>query len=102
MVEADRRMEHHRKFVKRMENARTSSLQRFNNLPENATIRKEYVTCGKYDCQMSHGPYYYAYWKERISSCDNQFVTVCKLKKKYIGTYLPETGKSKISTKSGT
>jgi hypothetical protein len=39
---------------------------------------------------MSHGPYYYAYWKERISGCDNQSATVWKLKKKYIGSYLPE------------
>ena len=39
---------------------------------------------------MPHGPYYYAYWKERISSNDAQSATVWKLKKKYIGSYLPE------------
>jgi hypothetical protein len=90
LIEADRRMDHHRRFVKRMENARTSSIQRFNNLPKNATIRKEYVKCGRECCEMLHGPYYYAYWKERISSSANQSATIWKLKKKYIGSYLPE------------
>ena len=40
--------------------------------------------------KLPHGPYYYAYWKERISSNDAQSATVWKLKKKYIGSYLPE------------
>lgn len=43
-------------------------------VPKNATIRQEYVRCGKYDCDKPHGPYYYAYWKDNA-----------KLKKKYIG-----------------
>src|SRR5215471_15747363 len=33
-------------------------------IPPNATIRQEYVKCGDPDCQNSHGPYLYAYWKE--------------------------------------
>ena len=33
-------------------------------IPLNATIRQEYVKCGNPDCQKSHGPYFYAYWKE--------------------------------------
>ncbi|HXP48741.1 MAG TPA: hypothetical protein VN922_02240 [Bacteroidia bacterium] len=47
-----------------------------NNLeiPPNATIRQEYVKCGNPDCQNSHGPYLYAYWKQDK-----------KLKKRYIG-----------------
>lgn len=72
-----------------MKDAEESSIQRFKGLPGNATIRREYVKCGKDSCEMSHGPYYYAYWKERISS-DNPSATVWKLKKKYIGSYLPE------------
>lgn len=91
-METDRRLEHHRRFVKRLKDAKALSLQRFNDLPRNATIRKEYVKCGKNDCQMSHGPYYYAYWKERSSSSDNLSATLWKLKKKYIGSYLPEAG----------
>jgi hypothetical protein len=43
-------------------------------IPPNATIRREYVKCGDPDCQNSHGPYLYAYWKEDK-----------KLKKRYLG-----------------
>jgi hypothetical protein len=86
----DRRLERHRRFIKRTDEARELSVQRFNDLPGNATIRKEYVKCGKDSCEISHGPYYYAYWKERISSSDNQSSPIWKLKKKYIGTYLPD------------
>ena len=31
-------------------------------------------------CEIEHGPYYYAYWKDPESK---------RLKKKYIGDYLP-------------
>jgi hypothetical protein len=34
------------------------------DIPPNATIRQEYVKCGNPDCQNSHGPYLYAYWKQ--------------------------------------
>jgi hypothetical protein len=44
------------------------------DIPPNATIRQEYVKCGNPDCQNSHGPYLYVYWKQDK-----------KLKKKYIG-----------------
>ena len=57
------------------------------NLPSNATIRKEYVRCGKLDCPYKHGPYYYAYWKDDSG----------KLKKKYIGKYPPSIDKHKSS-----
>jgi len=43
-------------------------------IPLNATIRQEYVRCGNPDCQKSHGPYFYAYWKEDK-----------KLNKRYVG-----------------
>jgi hypothetical protein len=43
-------------------------------IPLNATIRQEYVKCGDPDCQNSHGPYLYAYWKQDK-----------KLKKRYVG-----------------
>jgi hypothetical protein len=92
LVEADRRLERHRRFVRRMENAKALSIQRIKDLPRNATIRKEYVKCGRNSCEKPHGPYYYAYWKERVSSSDNTSATIWKLKKKYIGSYLPKTG----------
>jgi hypothetical protein len=46
------------------------------DIPPNATIRLEYVKCGNPDCSEKHGPYNYAYWKDRQTK---------KLKKKYIG-----------------
>jgi hypothetical protein len=46
-------------------------------IPSNATIRQEFVRCGNPDCQNSHGPYLYAYWKQDK-----------KLKKRYVGKNL--------------
>ena len=50
LLEADRRLEYHRRFIKRMKEAEASSIQSFYALPRNATIRKEDVKCGKYNC----------------------------------------------------
>jgi hypothetical protein len=48
---------------------------RAKSIPKNATIRKEYVKCGKVLCYHGkHGSYYYAYWKDPETK---------KLKKKY-------------------
>ena len=55
-------------------------------IPPNATIRQEYVRCGNPDCQNSHGPYLYAYWKEGK-----------KLNKKYIGKNLEDFAVRKIA-----
>ena len=49
------------------------------DIPPNATIRQEYVKCGDPDCQNSHGPYLYAYWKQDK-----------KLNKKYVGKNLED------------
>lgn len=50
-------------------------------LPENHTIREEFVKCGKEFClHCPHGPYYYAYWKDSVTK---------KLKKKYLGVIDP-------------
>lgn len=50
-------------------------------LPKNATIKKEQIKCGNKRCsKCPHGPYYYAYWKNK---------SVKKLMKKYIGSELP-------------
>jgi hypothetical protein len=48
-------------------------------IPLNATIRQEYVKCGNPDCQKSHGPYFYAYWKQDK-----------KLNKRYVGKNLED------------
>jgi hypothetical protein len=51
-----------------------------NCIPSNATIREEYVKCGRSNCSQSkHGPYFYAYWKDGNGN----------LRKKYIGKYRP-------------
>jgi hypothetical protein len=52
----------------------------------NATIRQEYVKCGDPDCENSHGPYLYAYWKQDK-----------KLKKRYIGKNFEDFGLRKIA-----
>jgi hypothetical protein len=80
LVEADRRLEHHKRFIKRMKDADASSIQRLNAIPTNATIRKEYVKCGKNDCVIPHGPYYYAYWKEKVCSNEDSAAPIWKLK----------------------
>ena len=49
------------------------------DIPPNATIRQEYVRCGNPDCQNSHDPYLYAYWKHDK-----------KLNKKYVGKNLED------------
>ncbi|MBA3751029.1 MAG: hypothetical protein H0X03_09115 [Nitrosopumilus sp.] len=61
-----------------------SSKTILNALPKNASIREEFIKCGKDACNLCpHGPYYYAYWKEKTK--DNQN----KLRKKYLGTSDP-------------
>jgi hypothetical protein len=52
----------------------------------NATIRQEYVKCGNPDCQNSHGPYLYAYWKQDK-----------KLNKRYIGKHLEDFRLRKVA-----
>jgi hypothetical protein len=41
-------------------------------VPERATLRAEYVNCGR--CPVQHGPYWYAYWREEG-----------RLRKRYLG-----------------
>jgi hypothetical protein len=52
--------------------------------PNNATLRQEFVKCGRTECKCFkgeeiHGPYIYAYWKENG-----------KLRKRYVGKSLKE------------
>jgi len=47
-------------------------------IPRGATLRLEFVTCGR--CPRQHGPYWYAYWK------DYRGVT----RKQYIGKQMPQ------------
>jgi hypothetical protein len=80
LAQARKRAERSRRFIDKIESKKQSSIRRAKSIPENATIRKEYVECGKTPCYHGkHGPYYYAYWKDPETK---------KLKKKYIGQYL--------------
>ena len=66
------------KFVVKMDAKRQITNRNFQSIPNNATIRKEYIKCGKNLCLgCEHGPYYYAYWRDENNAK--------KLKKKYIG-----------------
>jgi len=55
-------------------------------IPLNATIRQEYVKCGNPDCENSHGPYLYAYWKQDK-----------KLRKRYVGKNLQDFAIRKVA-----
>ena len=79
---ANKTAEKSQKLIDKIESTKQSSIIRAKSIPVNATIRKEYVKCGKVLCYHgNHGPYYYAYWKDPETK---------KLKKKYIGTDMPK------------
>lgn len=101
LSEADKRIGKLSKFIKKLESAKTSSIQNLKDLPKNATIRKEYVKCGKSGCGLSHGPYYYGYWKEKVPRNDDKTAATWKLKKKYIGSYLPRNKERVIAAWPG-
>ena len=68
------------KLVIEMNSKREIANRNSKTIPQNATIREEYVKCGKDLCLgCEHGPYYYAYWRDENG----------KLKKKYIGRNNP-------------
>jgi len=73
------------KFINKIKSRQLACASRAKSIPGNATIRKEYIRCGKQMCEIEHGPYYYAYWKDHQSK---------KLKKKYIGDHMPENKES--------
>ncbi len=77
---ANKTIEKSNKFINKMKSKQLACANRVKSIPENATIRKEYIKCGKEMCEQKHGPYYYAYWKDPESK---------KLKKKYIGDHMP-------------
>lgn len=74
------------RFRERLDSQSNFSKNIVNSIPVNATIRKEYIKCRKYDClRCPHGPYYYAYWKEKNTTIENKTV----LRKRYLGRYNP-------------
>jgi hypothetical protein len=81
LINANKAIEKSTKFINKIRSRHIACANRAKSIPENATIRKEYITCGKEICKQKHGPYYYAYWKDHETK---------KLKKKYIGDHMPE------------
>jgi hypothetical protein len=81
LANANKTIEKSTKFINKIKSRQLASADRAKSIPENATIRKEYIKCGKDMCELKHGPYYYAYWKDPESK---------KLKKKYIGDHIPK------------
>jgi hypothetical protein len=81
LEDANKTLEKSTKFINKIKSRELSCSIRAKSVPENATTRKEYIKCGKELCEEKHGPYYYAYWKDP---------EVKKLKKRYIGTHMPE------------
>ena len=73
------------KFINKIKSRQLACANRAKSIPEKATIRKEYIKCGKEMCELKHGPYYYAYWKDPESK---------KLKKKYIGDHMTKDKES--------
>jgi hypothetical protein len=80
LAKANKTTERATKFLNKIKSRQLACVNRAKSVPENATIRKEYIKCGKEMCELKHGPYYYAYWKDPENK---------KLKKKYIGDHMP-------------
>ena len=64
LANANRTTERATRFLNKIKSRQLACINRTKSIPENATIRKEYVKCGKEMCEENHGPYYYAYWKD--------------------------------------
>jgi hypothetical protein len=80
LMDSSKIVERSRKFISMVEERNEKSVARRNEIPTTATIRIEYVKCGKESCRTcEHGPYYYAYWRDQKQ----------KLRKKYIGITEP-------------
>ena len=63
-----------------------ASEKKYEHIPMGATVREEFVSCCKSYCNLKHGPYYYAYWRDKKSR---------KLNKKYLGKFDPRVNASK-------
>jgi hypothetical protein len=82
--DANNTISHSRDFFGRLNKLKETAKKNYESVPENATIRREYINCGNYSCRRcKHGPYYYAYWRQEG-----------KRYKKYLGKYDPRDKKS--------
>lgn len=58
------------KAVNQIGSKMTAPQKKFESVSPHLTLRLEYVKCGKINCKKCsrmdyHGPYLYAYWRER-------------------------------------
>jgi len=75
LASANKAIEKSAKFINKIKARDLACADRLKAIPENATIRKEYIKCKQVSCSHDrHGSYYYAYWKDPESK---------KLKKKH-------------------
>ena len=61
LAKANKTTEKTTRFLNKIKSRQLACVNRAKSIPENATIRKEYIKCGKQMCELKHGPYYYAY-----------------------------------------
>jgi hypothetical protein len=77
--EGYRLIAHAEALANKEKSMKSACQSRSKSVPNNATIRKEFVQCKKPNCyRHHHGPYYYAYWKDPETK---------RLRKKYIGSH---------------
>ncbi len=78
-------MERIKSINKAFDEGFNSILNDFSSIPKNATIKEEFVKCGKDTCNnCPHGPYYYPCFKDKSNNNNNR-----KLRKKYLGVIGP-------------
>ena len=84
LSDASRTISRSRDFFARLNKLKETSRKNYESIPEDATIRREYIKCGNHSCRRrNYGPYYYAYWRAQG-----------KRYKKYVGKYDPRNKES--------
>ena len=77
MLYSSKIIERSKKLFSKIRDRDNAIIIREKEIPNNATIRREYVKCNRETCRTcEHGPYFYAYWRDEKQ----------KLRKKYLGT----------------
>jgi hypothetical protein len=56
LAKANKTTERPTKFINKIKSRQLACANRAKSIPENATIRKEYIKCGKQMCELRHGP----------------------------------------------
>jgi hypothetical protein len=81
LKQSTKAIERAEKLLNKINFSQTLAINRSKLIPRNATLGCEYIKCGKDVCNHeTHGPYYYAYWKDSKTKKlkKNISVTVCQ------------------------